>query len=149
MTIAVGSDHAGLELKTLVIEHLGEMGYDTEDFGTHSETSCDYPDTAGAVARAVAQGRHDLGVLICGTGLGMSIAANKVQGAYAALCCYEYTARMARSHNAANILCMGGRATGAEVAKAIVTTFVTAPTSEEERHERRRGKVRELETGRD
>lgn len=147
MAIAVGSDHAGLELKTLVIEHLGEMGYDTEDFGTHSTASCDYPDIAGAVARAVAEGKHDLGVLICATGLGMSIAANKVPGAYAALCCYEYTARMARSHNAANILCMGGRATGPEVTRAIVSAFVTTPVSAEERHERRRGKVRELEAG--
>jgi len=148
MTIAVGSDHAGLPLKAALVEHLTELGYATQDYGTHSEESCDYPDIASAVAHAVADGGHDLGVLICGTGLGMSITANKVPGAYAALCCYEYTAHMARSHNAANILCLGGRVTGLELAKAICTTFVTTPPSDDERHLRRRAKVAQLETTR-
>lgn len=145
MTIAVGADHAGVHLKRVVIEHLAGMGLATEDFGTYEEQACDYPDIAGAVARAVAAGEHDLGVLICGTGIGMSISADRVPGAYAAACCHEYTARMARSHNAANILCLGARVVGSELAKGIVSAFVTTEVSQDQRHRRRRGKVGRLE----
>lgn len=145
MTIAIGADHAGVQLKQVVIGHLAEMGLETEDFGTHSEEACDYPDIAEAVARAVAGGEYELGVLICGSGIGMSMSANKVRGAYAAACCHQYAAEMARAHTGANILCLGARVIGLELAKGIVTSFVSTPVSPEERHARRRGKVERLE----
>ncbi len=147
MTIAIGADHAGVQLKQVVIGHLAEMGLESEDFGTHDEKACDYPDIAEAVARAVAGGEYELGVLICGSGVGMSMSANKVRGAYAALCCHQYAAETARAHTGANILCVGARIVGTELAKAIVTTFVRTPVSGEERHVRRRTKVERLTAG--
>ncbi|MCD6361480.1 MAG: ribose 5-phosphate isomerase B [Armatimonadetes bacterium] len=145
MTVAIGNDHAGVELKRALMEHLADMGVEVEDFGTGEHASCDYPDYAARVARAVADGRHELGVLICGTGIGMSMAANKVEGVRAALCCCEYHARMAREHNGANVLCLGARVTGEDVARAILTVFIQTPVSTEERHARRRGKIMALE----
>ncbi len=145
MTVAIGNDHAGLDLKLALLEHLASLGVEVEDFGTDERTSCDYPDYAVRVARAVAEGRHELGVLICGTGIGMSMVANKVRGVRAALCCLEYHARMARAHNAANVLCLGGRVTGVDVAKEIVTAFINTPVSDDDRHVRRRDKIRALE----
>ena len=106
----------------------------------------DYPDIAEGVARAVAAGEADLGVLACGTGIGVSIAANKVPGVRAALCSFEYHARMAREHNDANVCCVGARVTGVELAKAIVEALVTTPFSDEPRHARRRDKITALES---
>ncbi len=145
MRIAVGSDHAGFTLKNLVKEHLIQLGYEVEDVGTHSEESCDYPDFAIEVARRVASGRSDLGILICGTGIGMGIVANKVPGVRAAVCHDAYTARMSRAHNAANVLCMGARVLGIGVAMDVVQTFIETPFSEAERHRRRVAKIAAIE----
>ncbi len=144
MRIAIGADHGGFWLKERVRGFLEAEGHEVHDFGTHSEDSVDYPDIAGPVARAVAAGACDRGILICGTGIGMSIAANKVQGVRAAVCHEAYTARMARAHNDANILCMGGRVLGEGVALDVVRTFL-ATAFEGGRHARRIGKIAALE----
>ncbi len=122
--IAIGSDHGGFRAKQAIIDHLREQGYDLEDFGTDSEESCDYPDIAHDVAQAVAEGKSTLGILLCGTGIGVSIAANKVPGIRAALCTDSYSARMARNHNDSNVLCMGARVTGLGLMLDIVDTYV-------------------------
>ncbi|MGC8828128.1 MAG: ribose 5-phosphate isomerase B, partial [Anaerolineae bacterium] len=140
MRIAIGADHGGFWLKERVRAFLEAEGHEVHDFGTHSEDSVDYPDFAGKVARAVAAGTFDCGILICGTGIGMSIAANKVRGVRAAVCHEAYTARMARAHNNANILCMGGRVLGEGVALDVVRTFLATPF-EGGRHARRVGKI--------
>ena len=145
MKFAAGSDHAGYDLKLAMLEYLSEMHIEAEDMGTYDRVSCDYPDYAEQVARAVAAGTHDLGLLICGTGIGMSITANKISGIRAALCTLEYHARMARAHNAANILCMGGRVTGVDVARGILSTFIHTPVSDDERHVRRRDRIMKLQ----
>lgn len=142
MTVAVASDHAGLDLKQALVafirdEHLA----DVQDLGTHDQSSCDYPDYAVAVARAVASGGADLGILVCGTGVGMSVAANKVSGISAALCADCFTARLAREHNAANVLCLGARVTGPGLAQEIVRTFLLTPIDQNPRHARRRSLV--------
>jgi ribose 5-phosphate isomerase B len=142
--IAIGADHGGFRLKEQVRAFLEAEGHEVHDFGTHSEDSVDYPDFAGKVAQAVAGGAFDCGILICGTGIGMSIAANKVPGVRAAVCHEAYTARMARAHNNANILCMGGRVLGEGVALDVVRTFLTT-SFEGGRHARRVGKVAALE----
>ncbi len=149
MKIAVGNDHAAVQLKLVLLRHLRELGVEADNLGVDTEESVDYPDCAEAVARAVAAGEADLGLLICGTGIGMSMAANKVPGVRAALCCVEYHARMAREHNHANICCLGARVTGEELAKAIVTEFVRTPVSDDERHLRRVRKVDALGGGRE
>ena len=146
MRIAIGSDHRGFELKKLAMRLLENAGRTYEDFGAYSADSVDYPDIAVKVAEAVVKGDFDRGILICGTGIGMSIAANKVRGVRAAACCCEYHARMARQHNHANICCLGARVIGPELAKAIVREFVETPVSDEERHLRRCRKVTALET---
>jgi len=136
MRIAVGSDHAGFQLKELLAAHLSELGHDVDDLGTHSEESVDYPEFAAAVGRAVTEGRAQLGVCTCGTGMGIAIAANKIPGVRAAVVHDVTTARLARAHNHANVLCMGGRILGTEVAKDAVDTFLeTTPAGG--RHERR------------
>ena len=145
MRIAVGNDHAAVDLKLALLEHLDELGVQTTDMGTSEATSCDYPDYAEKVAHAVADGECDLGLLICGTGIGMAMAAGKVDGVRAALCTFEYHARMARGHNGANVLCLGARVTGVDVAKAILTTFINTPVDESERHARRREKIMALQ----
>ena len=122
--IAIGADHGGFMAKQAVIEHLKEQGYDVEDFGTDSEESCDYPDIAHEVSKSVAEGKFRLGILICGTGIGMSMAANKVPGIRAALCGDSYSARMARSHNDSNVLCLGARVTGLGLMLDIVDVYV-------------------------
>lgn len=126
MKVAIGSDHGGLDLKEAVISVLNDLNIVVEDVGTHDRNSCDYPDFAQRVAEAVAAGTCDQGVLICGTGIGMSIAANKVQGIRAALCNEIFSAKMARAHNDANILCLGARVVGPSVAQEIVTAFFSA-----------------------
>jgi len=140
----VGSDHGGLDLKETVISVLRSLGHEVDDLGTYDRNSCDYPDYAQKVAEGVAAGRYDRGVLICGTGLGMSIAANKVPGIRAAVCNEIYMARMARAHNDANVLCLGARVVGPGVAEEIVRTFFTVE-HEGGRHARRVEKIRLLE----
>jgi ribose 5-phosphate isomerase B len=125
MRIAVGSDHAGYPLKEFLSAHLAELGHDVDDLGTHSEQEVDYPQFGAAVGHAVTEGRADLGVCACGTGIGISIAANKVQGVRAAVVHDVTTARLARAHNHANVLCMGGRNVGNEVAKDAIDTFLS------------------------
>ena len=123
--IGIGSDHGGYELKEYIKQHLDEQGIPYKDFGTNSPASCDYPIFAEAVARAVVSGEVEKGILICGTGIGIGIAANKVQGIRAALCGDCYSAEYTRRHNDANILTMGARVTGSGLACKIVDTFLT------------------------
>lgn len=142
--IAIGADHAGRSLKEEIVAFLRETGYPVEDMGTHGDESVDYPDYALKVARAVATGAADLGILICGTGIGMSIAANKVRGIRAAVATDCYMARMAREHNDANILCLGGRVVGPGLALEIVRTFLQSRFAGG-RHARRVEKIRAAE----
>lgn len=135
--IAIGSDHGGFELKQEVMKHLEERGLEYKDFGCYSEASCDYPVYGKAVAKAVASGECERGILICGTGIGISITANKVKGIRAAVCSDCFTAQATREHNDANILAMGGRVVGAGLALKIVDTFLDTPFSQGERHIRR------------
>ena len=147
MKVAMGNDHAGFLLRDAVREAVAALGHELVDFGTATEDSCDYPDVAVAVARAVAAGEADLGILICGTGIGMAIAANKVPGAYAARAEDCYAARMARLHNSANILTFGGRTIGPGLAQEVVTVFLTTEPSQDPRHLRRQDKVKAAEAG--
>lgn len=126
MRIAIGSDHGGFELKEIIVEYLKEKGYEVTDYGIKENERVDYPDYARIVADAVVEKKEDLGILICGTGLGMSIAANKIKGIRAACVSETFSAKMARQHNDANILCFGGRVVGDEVAKTIVDAFLEA-----------------------
>lgn len=135
--IAIGSDHGGYELKSEVIRHLKERGFEVRDYGCDSTASCDYPIYAQTVANAVAGGECELGILICGTGIGMSIAANKVDGIRAALCSDCFSAQATKEHNNANILCMGARTIGTGLALMITDIFVDTPFSNDERHVRR------------
>ena len=144
MKLAIGSDHAGLVLKRELRRALDERQLGVEDFGTHTDDSVDYPDFAALVAQAVSRGDCALGVLVCGTGIGMSIAANKVRGVRAAVCTTEFEARMARAHNDANVLCLGSRVVGAGLATQIVEAFLDQ-RFEGGRHERRLQKIRDAE----
>lgn len=135
--IAIGSDHGGFELKKKLMEHLSERGLEYKDFGTYSSASCDYPVYAKAVANAVASGECDRGIIICGTGIGVSITANKVHGIRAALCGDCFSAEATRRHNDANVLCMGARVVGEGLALKIADTFLDTPFSNDERHIRR------------
>lgn len=142
--IAIGCDHGGFELKTHIMNHLKETGVEFEDFGCYDENSVDYPDIAEKVGKAVASGEYENGILICGTGIGISIAANKIKGVRAALCGDVYSAKMTKQHNNANIICMGGRVIGRELACMIVDTWL----GEEflgGRHEKRIDKIHNLE----
>lgn len=142
--IAIGSDHGGFELKKAIIKHLAEKGVEVKDFGTYSSESCDYPDYGHAVAKAVAAGEYECGILICGTGIGISISANKVPGIRAALCTDCFCAEATRLHNDANILCLGGRVVGEGLALKIVDTFLATPFSNDERHIRRISKIESI-----
>ena len=139
--IAIGSDHGGFELKQEIIKHLTKKGIDFEDFGCFSEASCDYTDYGQAVAEAVAAGKYEKGILICGTGIGISITANKIKGIRCALCSDCFSAEATREHNDANILALGGRVVGVGLALKIVDTFLNTPFSNEERHIRRISKI--------
>jgi glycine hydroxymethyltransferase len=139
-TIAVGADHGGYELKEALKHHLQKRGLTVTDFGTNSPESTDYPEYAQSVARSVAEHQHEFGLLLCSSGIGMSIAANKIPGARAALVWDEESAGMARRHNNANVLCLGGRGTDPDVARRIVDSFLSTPF-EGGRHERRVGKL--------
>jgi ribose 5-phosphate isomerase B len=141
--IAIGSDHAGLTLKKEVMALLKEMNVKVQDFGGSDTWPVDYPDVARPVAEAVAQGEFDRGILICGTGIGMSITANKVNGIRAALCHDTFSAHASREHNDANLLCMGQRVIGVGPALDVVKTWVTTEFSGEERHSRRIRKIEE------
>ena len=144
MHIAVGSDHAGLNLKQAVIGLLTEMGHTYEDFGCYNATSVDYPDIAQAVAEVVAQGSFAHGILICSNGVGMSITANKVRGIRAALCHDTFSARRAREHTDANVLCLGEWAIGKGLAREIVEAYLTSEFVGG-RHAVRLEKIRALE----
>lgn len=144
MKIAIGSDHGGYELKELIYKFLQEEGFEVTDFGTHSEESCDYPVYAQKVAEAVAAGKYQRGIVLCGTGIGISIAANKVPGIRCALVSDCYSARATRQHNDSNMLALGGRTTGPEVALDIVRTWI-ATEFEGGRHQRRVDLISELE----
>lgn len=144
MKIGIGNDHSALELKAEIIELLKEKGHEVVDYGTYTADSCDYPVYGEAVARAVASGEVEQGILICGTGLGISLAANKVKGIRAAVCSEPYTAKMARAHNNCNILAFGARVVGAEMAKMIVETWLDTEF-EGGRHQRRVDMIMEIE----
>jgi ribose 5-phosphate isomerase B len=146
MTIAIGSDHAGYALKEIIRARLESQGYQVTDFGTHSAEPADYPDIAIPLAQAVAAGRFERGILICGTGIGSSLAANKVRGARAAVAHETYSARMSREHNDVNILCLGGRVVGPELATEVVHAWLRAEFSGDQRHARRLEKIRHQET---
>jgi ribose 5-phosphate isomerase B len=137
MTVAIGCDHGGVELKKQVIKHLESLGITCTDVGCHDTQSCDYPVYAGKVTDLVTAGTCELGILICGTGIGMSMAANKVKGIRAALCSDCFSAEATRQHNNANVLCMGARVLGAGLACKIAEIFVNTPFSNDERHIRR------------
>ncbi|HHY41435.1 MAG TPA: ribose 5-phosphate isomerase B [Thermoanaerobacterales bacterium] len=144
MTIAIASDHGGYELKQQIIKFLEENKVSYADLGTYSTESVDYPDIAIPCAEAVARGEYEKGIIICGTGIGVCIAANKVKGIRAALCHDTFSARMSRMHNNANILTMGGRVIGPGLATAIVKEWLAADF-EGARHERRLNKISEYE----
>jgi len=142
--LAIGSDHGGYELKNHVIKHLEELGIEYKDCGCYSEDSVDYPDIAQQVCAEIKSGNCKNGILICGTGIGISIAANKIDGIRAALCSDVYSATMTRRHNDANVLCMGGRVLGRELAFSIVDAFLIAEF-EGGRHQNRIDKIHALE----
>lgn len=141
--IGIGSDHGGFVLKETIKKHLENRGLAYRDYGTYSNASCDYPVYGRAVAEAVAAGDCDKGILICGTGIGISIAANKVPGIRAALCSDCFSAQATREHNNANILALGARVLGEGLALKIVDTFLDTPFSNDERHIRRISMIEE------
>lgn len=144
MKIAIGCDHAGVELKKEIISLLNNLRIESIDFGTDRAESVDYPDFGEKVSLAVSKGEIEKGILICGTGIGMSIVANKFPGIRASLCNELFTAKMSRLHNDANILVLGGRVVGSDLAKEIVRTWVSTPF-EGERHCRRLDKITKIE----
>lgn len=141
--IAIGSDHGGYDLKELIIKHLEEKGEDVNDMGCYDKSSCDYPVYGKAVAKAVADGSCDKGIVICTTGIGISMVANKVKGIRAALCADTFSAKMTRLHNDANVLAMGAGIVGPNLAVEIVDTFLNTKFSEEEKHKRRIAAIEE------
>ena len=144
MQIAVGSDHRGFELKQIIIKLLSDMGYSSTDMGCYDDSTVDYPDVAAKVAKSVASGKADQGILICGTGIGMSITANKISGIRAALCANNISASMARQHNDANILCMGSTIIRKRLAQEITRTFISSQF-DGGRHTRRVDKIATIE----
>lgn len=145
MRIAIACDHGGVELKNRLGAHLREQGHEVRDFGTHTTQSCDYPDYAGPAARSVASGECDRGILICTTGIGMSIAANKVHGIRCALLSDLWSARMTRQHNDTNMMALGAGVVGEGLAKEIVDVWLKEEFTGGERHCRRIEKVMALE----
>src|ERR1044071_500686 len=146
MKIAVGADHAGVPLNERVIEELRLAGHEITDFGTHdASVPDDYPDYAKLVGEAVQNGAAEIGILICGSGVGAAVAANKLRGIRAALCGDTYSGHQSREHDDCNVLCVGARVTGVELALEIVRAFVNARFTGEERHKRRLEKVAQLE----
>jgi ribose 5-phosphate isomerase B len=145
MRIALGSDHAGFEMKGTLAKHLGELGHQVVDVGTYSVDPVDYPDFAEAVGKAVLDGRADRGVLICGSGVGASVAANKIRGIRAGLCHDSYSAHQGVEHDDMNVLVLGARVIGLALAQELVSAYTSAKFSNEERHVRRLNKVKALE----
>ena len=140
MKIYLGSDHGGYELKEVIENYLLEEGFDVEDLGTHSEDSVDYPDYGIKVGEAVVENQGSIGIVFCGTGIGISIAANKVEGVRCALCSNVFSAEMAKKHNKANVIALGGRVTGKDLGKRIVKAFLDEKF-EGGRHTRRIDKI--------
>ena len=145
MRIVIGADHAGFSLKGPMIELLEQEGYSVLDVGTHSPDPADYPDYAQAVGEAVLSGEAELGILLCGSGVGASIAANKMRGIRAALCHDVFSARQSREDDDANVLCLGPRVIGPKLAEELVRAFLAARFSQAERHRRRLEKVARLD----
>ena len=145
MKIAIGCDHGALALKNKVAEHLTKRGFEVKDFGTYTLDSCDYPDFAGAAAKAVASGECERGIVLCTTGIGVSIAANKVKGIRCALLSDLMSARMTREHNDTNMMAIGAAVVGEGLALEIVDTWLDTEFSHNERHQRRIDKVMALE----
>ena len=144
MIIVIGADHGGYQLKESVVPYLKELGYDVKDIGTDSEDSVDYPDFAEKVSKLIVEGAADKGILICGTGIGMSIAANKAPGIRAALITSEYNAEMSARHNNANVITLGGRTTTPEMAKRFIKIWLNTEY-EGGRHDRRLSKIEKIE----
>lgn len=147
MKIAVGADHAGVPLNERVVQELRNAGHDIIDFGTHDgSVPDDYPDYARLIGEAVQNGAAEVGILVCGSGVGAAVAANKLRGIRAALCGDTYSARQAREHDDCNVLCLGARVVGVELALEIVRAFVGATFTGEERHRRRLAKIEAMES---
>lgn len=142
--VGIGCDHGGLEIKNVLLEHLKEKGYEVRDFGTYDKTSVDYPDIAEAVCKEVVSGALEFAVLVCGTGIGISIAANKIDGIRCALVTNEYSAEKTKQHNNANVLAFGGRTTGPDLAISILDAYLSAEF-EGGRHQTRIDKIHALE----
>ena len=146
MKISIGCDHGALALKNKVVEHLTRQGHEVQDFGTYTLDSCDYPDFAAAAARAVASGACEKGIVLCTTGIGVSISANKIDGVRCALLSDVWSAKMTRLHNDTNMMALGAGVVGENLALEIVDTWVGTEFSGEERHQRRINKLMALET---
>lgn len=147
MKIAIGCDHGAFALKNKIIQHLEKQGHEVRDFGTYSTESCDYPDFAAAAARAVAGGECRRGIVLCTTGIGVSISANKIDGIRCALLSDPVSARLTREHNDANMMALGAGFVGELLALEIVDTFLDTPFSNGERHKRRIEKLMAVEQG--
>ena len=145
MKVGIGADHAGYQLKQELIPSLRALGHEVTDLGTHSTDPVDYPDVAESVARALLGGAVERGVLLCGSGVGASVAANKLPGIRAGLCHDSYSAHQGVEHDDMNILVLGARVIGVELARELVRTFLAARFTHEQRHERRLGKIKALE----
>ena len=145
MKIAIGCDHGALDLKNQVVKHLEGKGYEVKDFGTYTSASCDYPDFAGAAAKAVASGECEKGIVLCTTGIGVSVTANKVKGVRCALLSDLMTAKLTREHNDTNMMALGAGVVGPKLALEIVDMWLTTEFSHEERHQRRIDKMMALE----
>ena len=146
MKIAIGCDHGAIDLKNKVVSHLEGKGYEVKDFGTYTKDSCDYPDFAAAAAKAVASGECEKGIVLCTTGIGVSITANKVDGIRCALLSDVWSAKMTRLHNDTNMMALGAGVVGENLALEIVDTWISTEFSGEARHQRRIDKVMALET---
>ncbi len=148
MRIALGTDHAGFEMRDKIARVLADLGHDVEDVGAHTyDPQDDYPDFARLVAEAVAGGSVERGVLVCGSGVGASVTANKIAGVRAAMCHDTYSAHQGVEHDDMNVLCIGARVIGEELAREVVTSFLGASFSGEERHRRRVAKIKAIESG--
>ena len=147
MRIALAADHAGFELKEKMEAYLKEEGFEVMDLGTHSEEPVDYPDFALAIGEALRKGRAERGILICGSGVGACVAANKIKGIRAALCHDTYSAHQGVEHDDINVLCLGARVIGEELTKELVMAFLAARFTGEERHRRRLDKIKAMEKG--
>ena len=147
MRIAVASDHGGFSLKPVVLDAVRAAGHEALDLGTYTSEASDYPDFAVKIGDAIRQGEAERGILICGSGVGACIAANKIHGVYAAVCHDTYSAHQGVEHDDMNVLCLGARIVGAALAEELVRAFLSAHFSREERHMRRTGKIKKIEQG--